>query len=160
MKNRVKPLFLTLLVLVCLGLAAFLGFRWLDRPQEFSSLLPFSPEEVTYAEAYLDYDDLECSYIKLSEEQTQQLLDLLSQPTYHWVGLAAGISVEEAPVISLYLHTSPSEYPELILNGENMLVNPLSFGGDSSLYRMEGDSQAYHATLVAFLEDCLAQNEG
>ena len=159
MKTRLKPLFLTLLVLVCLGLAAFLGVRWLDRPQEFSSLLPFSPEEVTYAEAYLDYDDLKYSYIKLSEEQTQQLLDLLSQPTYHWVGLAAGISGTEAPMISLYPHTSPSEYAELMLNGENMLVNPISFGSDCTLYRMEGDSQAYHATLVAFLEDCLEQNE-
>ena len=159
MEAHEKQLLIALFVIAAMVLAAVLGWRWLDRPREFSSLLPFSIPEITSCSAYLDYETMESSSIQLSREQTQELLDMLSQPTYHWVGSASGISVEEVPLIRIYLYKSGSEYSELMLNGEDMLVNPLTYKGDSTLYRMEGDSLAQHESLITFLEDCLTQNE-
>ena len=159
MKVHAKQFLIAFLVIAAMALAAVLGFRWLDRPREFSSLLPFSLPEVTSCYAYLDDEAMESNSTQLSQEQTQTLLGMLSQPTYHWVGSASSISVEEAPLIRIYLHTSNSDYSELMLNGEYMLVNPCTYKGDSTLYRMEEDSRAQHVALASFLEDCLTQNE-
>lgn len=43
MKVQAKQLLIALLVVAAMALAAVLGFRWLDRPREFSSLLPSPP---------------------------------------------------------------------------------------------------------------------
>ena len=45
--KAVKKRLLAPLLAVSLLLAAFLGARWLDRSREFSSLLPFSLQEVS-----------------------------------------------------------------------------------------------------------------
>lgn len=57
MKAQAKQLLIALLVLAAMALAAVLGFRWLDRPREFSSLLPSPLSEVTYCSAYLENMD-------------------------------------------------------------------------------------------------------
>lgn len=74
----------TLFLAGSLLLALFLGFRWLDRSREFSSLLPFSLQEVTAC-----YATLECFYpddpaqekslhTQLTQAQTKDLLEQLS----------------------------------------------------------------------------------
>lgn len=159
MKVQAKQLLIALLVVAAMALAAVLGFRWLDRPREFSSLLPSPLSEVTYCSAYLEYGSPDSTSVTLSPEQTQQLLDMLSQPTYHWVGFANSLADQEYPLLRIYFQTTGSERCELMLNGENMLVNIPTDKGDCNLYRMEEDSRAHHAALTAFLEDCLTQNE-
>ena len=159
MKAQAKQLLIALLVVAAMALAAVLGFRWLDRPREFSSLLPSPLSEVTYCSAYLEYGSPDSTSVTLSQEQTQQLLDMLSQPDYRRVGPAEGLSDREFPLLRIFLHTSGSNRCELMLNGENMLVNVPTDKGDCNLYRMEEDSRAHHAALTAFLEDCLTQNE-
>lgn len=82
----------TLFLAGSLLLALFLGFRWLDRSREFSSLLPFSLQEVTAC-----YATLECFYLddpaqekslhtQLTQAQTKDLLEQLSQSTYRREG--------------------------------------------------------------------------
>lgn len=159
MKAQAKQLLIALLVIAAMALAAVLAFRWLDRPREFSSLLPLSIPEITSCSACLDYETLESYSVQLSLEQAQELLDMLSQPTYHWVGFANGLADQEFPLLRIYFQTTGSERCELMLNGENMLVNVPTDKGDCNLYRMEEDSRAHHAALTAFLEDCLTQNE-
>lgn len=156
MKVQAKQLLIALLVVAAMALAAVLGFRWLDRPREFSLLLPSPLSEVTYCSAYLEYGSPDSTSVTLSQEQTQQLLDMLSQPTYHWVGFANSLADQEYPLLRIYFQTTGSERCELMLNGENMLVSPHE--GRSISYRPE-DSRAHHAALTAFLEDCLTQNE-
>lgn len=156
MKAQAKQLLIALLVIAAIVLAAVLRFRWLDRPREFSSLLPLSIPEITSCSAYLDYETLESYSVQLSLEQAQELLDMLSQPDYRRVGPAEGLSDREFPLLRIFLHTSGSNRCELMLNGEEMLVSPHE--GCSISYRPE-DSRAHHAALTAFLEDCLTQNE-
>lgn len=156
MKAQAKQLLIALLVIAAMALAAVLGFRWLDRPREFSSLLPSPLSEVTYCSAYLEYGSPDSTSVTLSQEQTQQLLDMLSQPDYRRVGPAEGLSDREFPLLRIFLHTSGSNRCELMLNGEEMLFSPHE--GRSISYRPE-DSRAHHAALTAFLEDCLTQNK-
>lgn len=159
MKAQAKQLLIALLVIAAMALAAVLGFCWLDRPREFSSLLPLSIPEITSCSAYLDYETLESYSVQLSLEQAQELLDMLSQPTYHWVGFANGLAYQEYPLLRIYFQTTGSKRCALMLNGENILVNVPTDKSDCNLYRMEEDSRAHHAALTAFLEDCLTQNE-
>ena len=42
-----------------------------------------------------------------------------------------------------------------MLNGELLLVNPLTYRGDSVTYRPEGDSLAQYQALSAFLQSCM-----
>lgn len=156
MKVQAKQLLIALLVVAAMALAAVLGLRWLDRPREFSSLFPLSIPEITSCSASLDYETLESYSVQLSLEQAQELLDMLSQPTYHWVGFANSLADQEFPLLRIYFQTTGSERCELMLNGEEMLVSPHE--GRSISYHPE-DSQAHHAALTAFLEDCLTQNE-
>ena len=96
--KAVKKCSYILFLAVGLLLALFLGFRWLDRSREFSSLLPFSLQEVTAC-----YATLECFYpddpaqekslhTQLTQTQTQDLLERLSQSTYRREGSASGLS--------------------------------------------------------------------
>ena len=151
----------TLFLAGSLLLALFLGFRWLDRSREFSYLLPFSLQEVTAC-----YATLECFYLddpaqekslhtQLTQAQTQDLLEQLSQSAYRREGSASGLSTETNSLIRIYLHTSGSSHSELMLNGELLLVNPLTYRGDSVAYRPEGDSLAQYQALSAFLQSCM-----
>ena len=151
----------TLFLAGSLLLALFLGFRWLDRSREFSSLLPFSLQEVTAC-----YATLECFYLddpaqekslhtQLTQAQTQDLLEQLSQSAYRREGSASGLSTETNSLIRIYLHTSGSSHSELMLNGELLLVHPLTYRGDSVAYRPEGDSLAQYQALSAFLQSCM-----
>ena len=151
----------TLFLAGSLLLALFLGFRWLDRSREFSSLLPFYLQEVTAC-----YATLECFYLddpaqekslhtQLTQAQTQDLLEQLSQSAYRREGSASGLSTETNSLIRIYLHTSGSSHSELMLNGELLLVNPLTYRGDSVAYRPEGDSLAQYQALSAFLQSCM-----
>ena len=159
--KAVKKCSYILFLAVGLLLALFLGFRWLDRSREFSSLLPFSLQEVTAC-----YATLECFYpddpaqekslhTQLTQTQTQDLLERLSQSTYRREGSASGLSSETNSLIRIYLHTSGSSHSELMLNGELLLVNPLTYRGDSVTYRPEGDSLAQYQALSAFLQSCM-----
>ena len=159
--KAVKKCSYILFLAVGLLLALFLGFRWLDRSREFSSLLPFSLQEVTAC-----YATLECFYpddpaqekslhTQLTQTQTQDLLERLSQYTYRREGSASGLSTETNSLIRIYLHTSGSSHSELMLNGELLLVNPLTYRGDSVTYRPEGDSLAQYQALSAFLQSCM-----
>ena len=51
MKAQAKQLLIALFVIAPMVLAAVLRFRWLDRPREFSSLLPLSISEITSCSA-------------------------------------------------------------------------------------------------------------
>ena len=159
--KAVKKCSYILFLAVGLLLALFLGFRWLDRSREFSSLLPFSLQEVTAC-----YATLECFYLddpaqekslhtQLTQAQTQDLLEQLSQSAYRREGSASGLSTETNSLIRIYLHTSGSSHSELMLNGELLLVNPLTYRGDSVAYRPEGDSLAQYQALSAFLQSCM-----
>ena len=159
--KAVKKCSYILFLAVGLLLALFLGFRWLDRSREFSSLLPFSLQEVTAC-----YATLECFYpddpaqekslhTQLTQAQTQDLLEQLSQSAYRREGSASGLSTETNSLIRIYLHTSGSSHSELMLNGELLLVNPLTYRGDSVTYRPEGDSLAQYQALSAFLQSCM-----
>ena len=159
MKAQAKQLLIALLVIAAMVLAAVLRFRWLDRPREFSSLIPLSISEITSCSAYLDYETPESYSVQLSLEQAQELLDMLSQPTYHWVGFANGLADQEVPLLRIYFQTTGSKRCALMLNGENILVNVPTDKSDCNRYRMEEDSRAHHAALTAFLEDCLTQNQ-
>ena len=99
MKAQAKQLLIALLVIAAMVLAAVLRFRWLDRPREFSSLIPLSISEITSCSAYLDYETPESYSVQLSLEQAQELLDMLSQPTYHWGGFANGLADQEVPLV-------------------------------------------------------------
>lgn len=68
---------------------------------------------------------------------------------------ASGLSTETNSLIRIYLHTSGSSHSELMLNGELLLVNPLTYRGDSVTYRPEGDSLAQYQALSAFLQSCM-----
>ena len=156
--KAVKKRLLPPLLAVSLLLAVFLGARWLDRSRAFSSLLPFSLQEVTACYATLEYfhpAQEPSPHIQLTQAQTQALLDQLSRSTYRREGRASSLSTETASLIRIYLHTDGSSHSELMLNGELLLVNPLTYRGASVAYRPEGDSLAQYQALTAFLEACV-----